>query len=71
MDGVTFTRPVLVVEVKFAEWTKDGRLRAPVFLGVRDDIEPRNVRREVPEKASAAIDRHLCFKQWTRPCLQS
>ena len=35
-------------QVKFAEWTKDGRLRAPVFLGLRDDIEPRNVHRETP-----------------------
>jgi bifunctional non-homologous end joining protein LigD len=56
VEGVSFTRPAVVVEVKFAEWTKDGRLRAPVFVGLRDDIEPRNVRREVPEKASVAIE---------------
>ncbi|HEU0072793.1 MAG TPA: non-homologous end-joining DNA ligase [Dehalococcoidia bacterium] len=55
VEGVTFTKPAVVVEVKFAEWTKEGRLRAPVFLGMRDDIEPRNVRREVAEKASAAL----------------
>jgi bifunctional non-homologous end joining protein LigD len=29
--------PKVVVEVKFAEWTSDGRLRQPIFLGVRDD----------------------------------
>jgi len=55
VEGVSFTRPAMVVAVKFAEWTKDGRLRAPVFLGVRDDIEPRNVRREVAKKASDAL----------------
>ena len=56
IEGVTFTRPAMVVEVKFAEWTNDGRLRAPVFLGLRDDIEPRNVRREVAFKASTALN---------------
>jgi bifunctional non-homologous end joining protein LigD len=35
--------PRIVVEVKFAEWTADGRLRQPIFLGVRDDKEPRDV----------------------------
>ena len=35
--------PKLVVEVKFAEWTTDGRLRQPIFLGVRDDKAPRDV----------------------------
>jgi bifunctional non-homologous end joining protein LigD len=55
VPGVSFVRPELIVEVKYAEWTKDGRLRAPVFLGVRDDIEPGNVRRETPESASAAL----------------
>ena len=36
-EDVTWVRPELVAEVKFAEWTKDGRLRAPVFLRLRDD----------------------------------
>ena len=35
--------PKLVVEVKFAEWTADGRLRQPIFLGVRDDKAARDV----------------------------
>jgi bifunctional non-homologous end joining protein LigD len=37
LDTVTWVRPELVAEIKFAEWTKDGRLRAPVFLRLRDD----------------------------------
>ena len=35
--------PKLVVEVKFAEWTSDGKLRQPIFLGVRDDKKARDV----------------------------
>jgi bifunctional non-homologous end joining protein LigD len=41
-----WTRPEIVVEVKFNEWTADGKLRQPVFLGVRDDKEAREVGRE-------------------------
>ena len=35
--------PRVVVEVKFAEWTADGQLRQPIFLGVRDDKDARDV----------------------------
>jgi bifunctional non-homologous end joining protein LigD len=38
--------PRVVVEVKFAEWTSDGKLRQPIFLGVRDDKPARDVHRE-------------------------
>jgi bifunctional non-homologous end joining protein LigD len=38
--SVTWTRPELVCEVKFAERTKDGKLRAPVFVGLRSDVAP-------------------------------
>ena len=34
---VTWVEPSLVAEVEFAEWTRDGRLRAPVYLGLRED----------------------------------
>ena len=36
-------KPEVVVEVKFSEWTADRRLRQPIFLGVRDDKDPREV----------------------------
>jgi bifunctional non-homologous end joining protein LigD len=45
----TWVKPHLVCEVKFGEWTRDGRMRQPVFLGLRDDVDPRTVRRELPE----------------------
>ena len=35
--------PRIVVEVKFAEWTSDRLLRQPIFLGVRDDKDAREV----------------------------
>ncbi|HEV2148920.1 MAG TPA: hypothetical protein VGR37_16055 [Longimicrobiaceae bacterium] len=38
-----WVRPEVVVELKFAEWTADGRLRQPVFLGVRDDKDAQEV----------------------------
>ena len=48
----TWVKPELVCEVKFSEWTRDGRLRQPVFLGLRDDVDPRTVRRERAEDAA-------------------
>jgi bifunctional non-homologous end joining protein LigD len=45
----TWVEPQVVVEVKFQGWTDDGSLRAPVFLRLRDDIEPKAVRREAGE----------------------
>ncbi len=40
----TWLQPKLVVEVNFTNWTPDGLLRAPVFLRVRDDIEPKSIK---------------------------
>jgi len=45
-----------VVEVKFSEWTADGKLRQPIYLGTRDDKDPQDVGREkqsVQKKESA------------------
>ena len=47
---VVWVRPELVCTVKYAEWTRDGRLRAPVFMGLRTDIEPAECVREETEK---------------------
>ena len=46
---VTWVRPELVCEVKFAEWTSAGLMRQPVFVGMREDKNPRSVKRELPE----------------------
>src|SRR5947207_11852885 len=47
MRKMHWVRPVFVCEIKFAEWTRDGKLRAPVFLGLREDKNPTDVVREV------------------------
>jgi DNA ligase D-like protein (predicted ligase) len=44
--GTTWVAPKLVAQVAFTEWTRDGRLRHPRFLGLRDDKDPREVVRE-------------------------
>ena len=47
--GAHWTRPELVAQIAFAEWTGDGRLRQPRFLGLRDDKNPTQVVRERPQ----------------------
>ena len=45
---VQWVEPKLVAEVEFAEWTHDGRLRHPSYLGLRDDKAPAEVRAKAP-----------------------
>jgi bifunctional non-homologous end joining protein LigD len=44
--GVIWIKPELVAQVRFAEWTHDGVLRQPVFLGLRKDKAAKDVVRE-------------------------
>ena len=46
--GHHWVEPRLVCEVRFTEWTKDGGIRHPAFLGLRDDKRPEDCRRETP-----------------------
>jgi len=46
MKCCVWVEPVLVAQVKFAEWTSDNQLRQPVFLGLRSDKKPMEVVRE-------------------------
>jgi bifunctional non-homologous end joining protein LigD len=43
---IVWVEPKLVAQVEFAEWTHEGRLRAPVYLGLREDKSPSDVRKE-------------------------
>lgn len=43
-----WVEPALVCQVRFTEWTRDGHLRQPVFLGIREDKDPREVVKEIP-----------------------
>ena len=42
----TFLSPELVAQISFAEWTDEGKLRQPVYLGLRDDKSAKEVVRE-------------------------
>jgi DNA ligase D-like protein (predicted ligase) len=46
--GQHFVRPKLVAQIAFTEWTRDGKLRHPRFLGLRKDKRPAEVVREEP-----------------------
>ncbi|MGB2694868.1 MAG: DNA ligase D [Dehalococcoidia bacterium] len=56
----TWVRPELVVEVKFSQWTRDGHIRAPVFLRLRQDTPANDVQRvevmTAPSTKDAAHD---------------
>jgi bifunctional non-homologous end joining protein LigD len=47
--GHHWVEPRLVAEVRFTDWTEDGGLRHPTFIGLRDDKKPTECRREEPE----------------------
>jgi bifunctional non-homologous end joining protein LigD len=51
MKKCRWLRPRLVCQVKFAEWTRDGKLRQPVFLGLREDKSAAEVIRERPSNS--------------------
>jgi bifunctional non-homologous end joining protein LigD len=46
MKRCHWLKPQMVCQIKFSEWTRDGKLRQPVFLGLRDDKNAREVVRE-------------------------
>jgi bifunctional non-homologous end joining protein LigD len=49
MKSCHWVEPILVCQAKFSEWTRDARLRQPVFLGLREDKAASEVKREEPE----------------------
>ncbi len=53
--GMTWVKPELVCQVKFANWTQDNRLRAPVYLGLRQDVTAASVSRESAVSAAELV----------------
>jgi bifunctional non-homologous end joining protein LigD len=43
---VTWVKPEIVCQIKYTEWTKDGSMRHPVFLGIREDKNAKDVIKE-------------------------
>jgi bifunctional non-homologous end joining protein LigD len=58
-----WVKPEVVVEVKFSEWTADRRLRQPIFLGVRDDKNAKDVEIEAPSVQRKAIRGSIAKRQ--------
>jgi bifunctional non-homologous end joining protein LigD len=46
MDKLCWTKPTIVIEVAFVEWTRDANLRHASFIAIREDKNPREVTRE-------------------------
>jgi bifunctional non-homologous end joining protein LigD len=55
--GTHWIEPRLVGQFAFSEWTRDGRLRHPRYLGLRDDKRPKEVVREIPQTTGAGRGR--------------
>ena len=51
MGEMQWVQPELVAQVRFVEWTAEGRLRHAAFLGLRSDKSARELRRERNENS--------------------
>jgi bifunctional non-homologous end joining protein LigD len=67
-NPTTWVEPELVAEVRFHSWTEDGHLRQPIFLRLRDDIDPNSVR---PSFALRATEGKPAAAPTERPGLPS
>ena len=56
-EPVQWLKPKLVAEVKFSEWTADKRLRHPVFIGLREDKDPKDCRFEFRSDTDEVVDK--------------
>jgi bifunctional non-homologous end joining protein LigD len=69
--GTHWVKPKLVAEVNFTEWTSDGMLRHPSFVGLREDKAPKEIVRERPKRGGAvphrASDAVVCGVTITHP----
>lgn len=54
-EPVQWLKPKLVAEVKFSEWTADGHLRHPVFIGLREDKRPEQCRFEQQQRTAKTV----------------
>lgn len=66
-----WVKPEVVVEVKFNEWTADRRLRQPIFLGVRDDKNAKDVEIEPPSVQKKIVDSDRVAKRKDRPTISA
>ena len=62
--GAHWVKPAMVVEVRFSDWTSDGRLRHPSFQGVREDKPAGDVVREGGRRRPATAQGAGGARQW-------
>src|SRR5215475_14507915 len=64
----TWVQPQLVCEIRFGEWTPDKKLRAPIFQGFRDDIDPKQCRLDdsLPEQREEETGEMGSAPRWKR-----
>lgn len=68
--GARWVTPRLVAEISFTEWTDDGKLRHPVFVGLRTDKKAEEVRIETPavvEPAAPALASEVAGVRLSNP----
>lgn len=63
---VTWTKPELVCEIKYSEITKDGIFRHPVFVAIREDKEPEEVRNSSNEIINTSKSKHMKMSATTK-----
>jgi len=56
---VTWVEPKYVCEIEFHEWTADGIMRQPIFLGLREDKAAREVKRELSVRKEKAVQKKV------------
>jgi bifunctional non-homologous end joining protein LigD len=55
---VTWVEPKLICEVTFSEWTEEGSMRHPIFIGLREDKNPIEVNKETPSPPESIINKN-------------
>jgi bifunctional non-homologous end joining protein LigD len=56
-EPVQWIKPKLVAEIKFSEWTADNRLRQPIFVGLREDKDPKDCRFEFESDTDTVVEK--------------
>lgn len=54
---VTWVKPHYLCEVSFSEWTQEGIMRQPIFVGLREDKEPKEVVLEKEEETKKVVSK--------------
>jgi bifunctional non-homologous end joining protein LigD len=58
-EKIEWVQPRLVARVKYGNWTDGGRLRAPVFLGMRTDVSPKDCTVQAARPSEGRAQEHL------------